>query len=100
MADMQMRLLRKKIQKRNDKNKKRKLLVKQRDEEEPGKSQEQDVFPFFSPWFSEFLRRRGTSNAKLAALANRSMICKLALPNVDYAIWMTDKTSPYFTVQN
>uniref|UniRef100_A0A3Q3XMF7 ATP-dependent RNA helicase n=1 Tax=Mola mola TaxID=94237 RepID=A0A3Q3XMF7_MOLML len=33
MADMQMRLLRKKIQKRNEKNKKRKLLLKQRDEE-------------------------------------------------------------------
>lgn len=40
MADMQMRLLRKKIQKRNEKNKKRKLLLKQRDEEEAGKSRE------------------------------------------------------------
>lgn len=34
MADMQMKILRKKIQKRNDKNKQRKLLRSQKEEEE------------------------------------------------------------------
>ncbi|XP_062312368.1 ATP-dependent RNA helicase DDX18 [Osmerus eperlanus] len=34
MADLQMKLLRKKIQKRNDKNKERKLLIKQKQNEE------------------------------------------------------------------
>lgn len=36
MADLQMKLLRKKIQKRNDKNKERKLLKTQKDDEETG----------------------------------------------------------------
>ncbi|XP_042587622.1 ATP-dependent RNA helicase DDX18 isoform X2 [Cyprinus carpio] len=36
MADMQMKILRKKIQKRNDKNKQRKLLRAQKEEEENG----------------------------------------------------------------
>lgn len=36
MADLQMKLLRKKIQKRNEKNKERKLLQKQTEEEESG----------------------------------------------------------------
>lgn len=36
MADLQMKLLRKKIQKRNEKNKERKLRQKQREEEENG----------------------------------------------------------------
>ncbi len=37
MADLQMKLLRKKIQKRNEKTKERKLLSKQREEEDSGK---------------------------------------------------------------
>ncbi len=36
MADMQMKILRKKIQKRNDKNKQRKLLRVQKEEEDNG----------------------------------------------------------------
>ena len=36
MADLQMKLLRKKIQKRNEKNKERKLLRTQAEDEEPG----------------------------------------------------------------
>lgn len=38
MADMQMKLLRKKIQKRNEKNKKRQLTLKQTEEEDTGMS--------------------------------------------------------------
>ncbi|XP_029386459.1 ATP-dependent RNA helicase DDX18 [Echeneis naucrates] len=38
MADLQMRLLRKKIQKRNEKNKERKLIKKQKEDEETGTS--------------------------------------------------------------
>lgn len=36
MADLQMKLLRKKIQKRNENRKKRKLLSKQQEEEDAG----------------------------------------------------------------
>lgn len=38
MADMQMKLLRKKIQKRNEKNKKRQLTLKQTEDEDTGMS--------------------------------------------------------------
>lgn len=44
MADMQMKLLRKKIQKRNEKNKKRQLTFKQTEDETVGMSLTNRVF--------------------------------------------------------
>lgn len=45
MADMQMKLLRKKIQKRNEKNKKRQLTLKQTEDEDAGMSWTIPILP-------------------------------------------------------
>lgn len=72
MADLQMKLLRKKIQKRNEKNKERKLL-RQTEEKETGEGGKVKLFGCCC-LFSVFLSRWRTSHAKLASLASHGMI--------------------------
>lgn len=67
MADLQMKLLRKKIQKRNEKNKKRQQIKKETEDEDTGTCCKDGVLRLTSIVFSYFLGWWQTLHARLTA---------------------------------